>query len=112
MPRCYSRIQDLQTLQQLLGLLDALRPANGNLSHVNAIRGMALACLTPLREFADKLDRRYELALGLGFSKVMLHRGVKKAQWAVFAAEEVAKFRVVIAAKIVSISLLLDIFNR
>ena len=73
MAECRGVIQDMQTLKQLLGLLEALRPANGNLSHVNAIQGITLACLIPLREFADKLDRIYEQALGVRSSKGMLH---------------------------------------
>ncbi len=109
---CRDILQDLQTLQQLLGLLETLRPADGSLSHINAVRGMALACRVPLLGFAEKLERSYEPALGVGSSKGMFTRGVKKVQWAVLVEEEVAKFRGVIAAKVHNISLLLGAFNR
>ena len=108
---CRDILQDLQTLQQLLGLLETLRPADGSVSHINAVRGMALACRVPLLEFAKKLERSYGLALGAGSSKGMFTRGVKKVQWAVLVEEEVAKFRGVIAAKVHNISLLLGAFN-
>ena len=104
-------LQDLQTLQQLLGLLETLRPANGSVSHINAVRGMALACRIPLLEFAEKIES-YEPALGVGSSKGMFVRGVKKIQWAVLVEEEVAKFRGIIAAKVHNITLLLGAFNR
>ena len=104
-------IQDLRNLQQLLELLETVRPADGSVSHVNAIRGIALACRTSLLEFAEKIER-YEQALGSGSSKGMFKRGVKKVQWAILGEEEVAKFRGIIAAKVYNIALLLGAFNR
>ena len=103
-------LQDLQTLQQLLGILETLRPADGSVSHINAIRGMALACRIPLLEFAEKIDS-YEMALGVGSSKSMFKRGVRKVQWAVLFEEDVAKFRGIIAAKLYNITLLLGVFS-
>ena len=52
---CRLVIQDLLTLQQILEVLQSLRPAESSLSHVNAIRGMALTCLVPLNDFASKI---------------------------------------------------------
>ena len=108
---CRDILQDLQTLQQLLELLETLRPADGSVSHINAIRGMALACRIPLLEFTQKVES-YEPALGVGSSKAMFTRGVRKVQWAVLVEEEVAKFRGIIAAKVHNITLLLGAFNR
>ena len=105
-------IQDLHNLQQILELLQALRPAGGSISHTNAIRGVAITCIIPLRDFAEKLDRNYGLlANSSAASDRLLQRGGKKAQWAVFATKEVAKFRSNIAAKVASIGLLLNIFT-
>ena len=104
-------LQDLQTLQQLLRLLETLRPADGSVSDINAIRGMALACRIPLLEFVKKIES-YEPALGVSSSKGMFARGVKKVQWAILFEEEVAKFRGIIAAKVRTITLLLGLFNR
>ena len=108
---CRDIIQDLQTLQQLLEFLETLRPADGSVNHINAIRGMALACRTPLLEFAEKIES-YEPALCVGSSKGMFTRGVKKVQWAVLVEEGIAKFRGIIAAKVQIITLLLEAFNR
>lgn len=108
---CRDILQDLQTLQQLLGLLETLRPADGSISHINAVRGMALACRIPLLEFAQKIES-YEAALGVSSSKGLFTKGVKKVQWAVLVEEEVAKFRGIIAAKVHNITLLLGAFNR
>jgi len=105
-------IQDLGLLKQILEFLQALQPAGANVNHVNAIRGMALTCLIPLREFANKIDERYTPALGINSSQRAFRRGSKKAQWALFSSEEVSKFRSIIAAKVVSIIMLLGICNR
>ena len=74
--------------------------------------GMVLTCLIPLREFAEKLDNRYSSALSVGSAKNALSRSGKKAQWAVSVAGEVLKFRAIIAAKVVTISILLGVCNR
>ena len=108
---CRDVLQDLQTLQQLLELLETLRPAAGSVSHINAIRGLALDCRIPLLEFAQKIES-YAPALGVGSSKGMVTRGVKKVQWALLVEEEVAKFRGIIAAKVHNITLLLEALNR
>lgn len=108
---CRMVIQDLQNLQQVLELLQDLRPAGASPSHVNAIRGVAITCLIPLKEFAEKIERSYGPIASASSSNRFLHRSGKKAQWSVFATEEVAKFRSVIAAKVASIGLLLSIFN-
>ena len=94
-----------------LDFFETLRPANGSVSHINAVRGMALACRIPLLEFAEKIES-YEPALGVGSSRGKFIRGVKKAQWVVLVEEEVAKFRGIIAAKVHNITLLLGAFNR
>ena len=103
-------LEDLHNLQRLLGLLETLRPADSSVSHINAIRGVALACRTSLVEFAEKIQS-YEQALGSASSKGMFKRGVKKVQWAVLFEEEVAKFRGIIAAKLYNITLLLGVFS-
>ena len=108
---CRDVLQDLQNLQQLLGFVETLRPADGSISHINAVRGMALKCHIPLLEFAQKIES-YAPALGVGSSKGMITRGVKKVQWAILVEEEVAKFRGTIAAKVDTITLLLVGLNR
>ena len=109
---CRMILQDLQNLQQVLQLLQDLRPADGNLSHVNAIRGLAVTCLIPLKEFAEKIDKSYGSMASVSSSDHNLRRSGKKAQWTVFAVEEVAKFRSVVVAKVASIGLLLGTFNN
>jgi hypothetical protein len=104
--------QDLQLLRQALEFVQALQPKSVDAGHVNALRGMVLTCLNPLREFAEKLDKQYLWALSVGSTKNMVIHSGRKAQWAVSAAEEVTKFRAVITAKIVSISMLLNPCNR
>lgn len=65
-----------------------------------------------LGEFAEKLDNRYSSALSVGSAKNAFSRSGKKAQWAISAAEEVSKFRAIIAAKVVTISIQLGVCSR
>ena len=109
---CRMVLQDLHNLQQVLRLLQDLRPVDGDLSHVNAIRGLAITCLIPLKEFGEKIDRSYGSMASVSPSDHIFRRNGKKAQWTVFAVEEVAQFRSVVAAKVASIGLLLGIFNN
>ena len=100
-----SVIIELHGLQNVLARLAALEPTKSNLSHVNAIRGMALACRLPLTDFFSKLEK-YEAAMGPLASHTLRGAG-KKVQWAVFMADEVKKIRAMISAKVISINLLL-----
>ena len=109
----YHRIwEDLQLLGQFLEILKDWQPTGANASHINAIRGMALSCLVPLRDFSEKLKKSYNSALKDGSSKNAFQRSGKQIQWALLAAEEVTKFRVVITSKVASISMLLNTSNR
>ncbi|CAG8970730.1 hypothetical protein HYALB_00001512 [Hymenoscyphus albidus] len=96
---------ELGALQKILSQLAALTPNEHNAHHVNAIRGMALACQVPLQEFLVKIEH-YEKTLG-PWARTSLSVAAKKAKWAVFVAEDVVKFRALISAKIISINLLL-----
>lgn len=99
-------IIELKGLKNVLRRLESLEPDQDNENHINAIRGMALACQFPLREFLTKLEK-YEASLG-PFSNPKWYRGVpQKSKWAVKFAEEVEKLRALVAAKTLSISLLL-----
>jgi len=108
---CSLVIQDLHTLQHILEFLQQVRPALGNESHVNAIRGVAITCLIPLNEFSEKLERRYGPISGSQPPRNFVRQTSKKIHWGVFTADEVAKFRAVIAAKFSSLGLLLGFLN-
>lgn len=99
-------IIELNGLKNVLRRLESLQPTQDNEHHINAVRGMALACQLPLREFMTKLEK-YEASLG-PFSKSKWYRGVpQKTKWATSFEEEVEKLRALVAAKTVSITLLL-----
>ena len=101
-------VLELRQLEHVLRELETLEPTEDNASHVNAIRGMALACQLPLRDFMIKLEK-YEASLG-PFAKRQLPSGaVRKTQWATTFVEEVDKLRAVVAAKSMSINLLLAV---
>jgi hypothetical protein len=100
---------ELQSLSSVLTHLQSLEPSENNIHHVNAIRGMALACQFPLREFLAKIQRD-EPSLGALAGKSF--RGIiKKTKWAVITSEDVKKLRVLVSAKVVSINMLLATQN-
>lgn len=101
-------VVELEALERTLRYLEKLRPTESNVDHVNAIRGMALTCQIPLREFLVKLQK-YETALGPFATQggSCWRSTARKAQYAVFMMDEVAKLRTAIGAKVLSINLLL-----
>ena len=99
-------IIELKSLKHALQQLEAFQPAEDNYNHVNAIRGMALACQFPLRDFLAKLDK-YENTLGLWAKRTSLRGIGQKTRWATGFNGEVGKLRALVAAKQISINLLL-----
>ncbi|KAF6220078.1 hypothetical protein HO133_003209 [Letharia lupina] len=53
---------ELKGLKSILRHLETLKPTEDNVTHINAIRGMAVACQLPLRDFMLKLEK-YESTL-------------------------------------------------
>ena len=101
-----SAVIELENLATTLSDLEALEPNEDNVQHVNAIRAMAMACRMPLQEFLKKISR-YESSLGPFAKRMSLHTSGQKAKWSIALAEDVEKLRALVAAKHVSINLLL-----
>ena len=99
-------VVELKGLKYVLQHLEALEPTEDNIGHVNAIRGMALACRIPLSEFLGKLEK-YESSLGPWEPQHTFKAIRRKTQWAVAFREEVDKLRAMVVAKQISIKLLL-----
>lgn len=99
-------VNELKALKHTLQHLEALDPTEDNITHVNAIRGMALACQLPLREFMSKLEK-YESSLGPWANRTTFRNAGRKTKWAVSFGPEVEKLRALVAAKQISINLLL-----
>ncbi|KAL9117597.1 MAG: hypothetical protein Q9187_005866, partial [Circinaria calcarea] len=97
---------ELKGLKHTLQHLEILECSEDNISHVNAIRGMALACQLPLRDFLKKLER-YESSLGPWTDRTAFRSAGRKARWAVSFGQEVEKLRALVAAKLININLLL-----
>lgn len=99
---------ELKGLKNLLRHLERLQPTEDNATYINAIRGMALASQLPLRDFMVKLER-YESTLGPFADKRSLRAMARKSKWAVVFVEEVERLRAMIAAKNISLNLLLAV---
>ena len=99
-------VVELKGLKHALQHLEALEPTEDKVGHVNAIRGMALACKLSLQEFMTKLEK-FELSLGPWTHRSAFAGAGRKTQWAVSFGQEVEKLRALVAAKQISINLLL-----
>ncbi|KAL8948158.1 MAG: hypothetical protein Q9222_005635, partial [Ikaeria aurantiellina] len=103
-------IIELNGLENVLRQLEALEPNENNVNQVNAIRGMALACQIPLRDFLTKVER-YDSSMS-PFSKRTSFKAMRhKTVWALSVNEDVTKLRALIAAKVLSINLILATFT-
>jgi hypothetical protein len=101
-------------LQHLEILLDQLNRGSwdhgGDPGHLNAVKGVALACKVPLEEFLIKFQK-YKIFTDrqpLSFKK-RIGMEARKMQWAVNMREDIAKFRAIIVSKVVAINLLLQL---
>ncbi len=103
-----SAVIELENLATTLSHLEALQPNVDNIQHVNAIRAMSMACKLPLEEFLKKMTR-YESSLGPLARQKSLHTICQKTKWSVTFAEDVEKLRALVAAKHVSINILLGL---
>ena len=99
-------IIELQGLQRVLEHLESLKPTEDNARHVNAIRAMALTCRLPMQQFLTR-TRKFETALGPFSTVKSLRSSGRKAQWAIQMDTEVQNLQASVAAKTLSISLLL-----
>jgi hypothetical protein len=104
---------DLQQLEVVLQWLERGDwGRSGDLGHVNAVRGMALTCQVPLKEFWGKIQK-YKVMVS-DHSQVISVAGkvkgvARKVQWAVQMKEEITKFRTVIVSKVAALNLLMAI---
>lgn len=99
-------IIELKSLENILRHLETLQPTEDNVTHINAIRGMALTCQLPLRDFMVKLEK-YESTLGPFADNKSLRAMARKSKWAIVFAQEVERLRAMVAAKNISLNLLL-----
>jgi hypothetical protein len=95
-------------LEQLRDLPESSSPSQ---SHLNAVKGMALAVQIPLREFLEEIDK-FKIAFGNPKGHfIQLRQAGRKTQWAVTMQDKVTKIRGILTMKIVTISVLLALPN-
>jgi hypothetical protein len=100
---------ELQNLEILLELLrHGTWDCEGDAGHTNAIKGMASTCQLPLQDFLTKIEKYKSVQNKESSLRTRLKANARKAQWALQMREEVEKFRAVIVAKVVTITLLMQ----
>ena len=102
-------LQDLQQLELILTQLkDGEWGNGGDVSHVNAVRGVALSGEARLKDFLRKVEFfHFVLSMKHGSAAAAITRGAKKAQWTLSMKEEIFQFKLFLSAKIMSANLLL-----
>ncbi|EXJ76644.1 uncharacterized protein A1O5_01152 [Cladophialophora psammophila CBS 110553] len=98
---------ELESLQRILEKVAKLTITGDNAVHVNAIRGLALACEPCLQEFHAKL-KSYEASIGPYAPRGCLKGAFHKVKWAFLGSEDFSQFRKFIAMKVLCLSLLLS----
>jgi hypothetical protein len=81
-------LPELNTLYRTLQVMERLELTEENASHVNAIRGIALACQLPLRDFLSKLGE-YEASPSPFSTQYPFQAAERKTQWAVAMDEDI-----------------------
>jgi len=100
-------IQELESLELVLQELQHLKPENAHFTQVKAICGQSLASQRALRNLLDDFHK-FEKSMGVGAPKGW-HRGAhRKAQWALFASNELSKFQSSIGMQLHTIQFLLN----
>ena len=102
-------VNDLQHLELILiQLKDGDWGAGGDVSHVNAIRGIALSCQSVLEGVLCKVESfKRSTSYERGSLVKAMSRGFKKVQWAISMKKEVNQFRMYVLSKVVTLNLLL-----
>ena len=102
---------DVAQLKSLLTHLSDDAWGHGvDVTHVNAVRGLALTSQVPLREFLAKIRKYRDVGLGGMHGLKRTVNEVRKVQWAVGMKEEISNFRTVIVYKVVTINTLLMVY--
>ena len=104
-------VLELSGLDRILCELQRFEPSEGDAEHINAIRGMALACHLPLRDFLIKLEK-YEASLSPFSARGALRTAPRKTQFVVWMDGEVEKLRTYVTGKNLSIALLLQVYAQ
>ncbi len=107
-------IEDLNSFKEILEILRDLRPTPANQSHVTAIRGVALTCQEPLQEFLQRIEDTYGKSLARAATRHRMDPRSfgRKAQWGLLMPQEVARMRMIVMGKIMSIGLRIGLLNK
>lgn len=104
-----SLLQELHQLHVVLEQLRNLPPESSpTLSHLNALRGMALTVQVPLLEFLGKMEK-YKIAAQKNQKSSGWKGSRRKIEWAVLMQEDVVRLRAAVTMKSVTVSLLMTI---
>ncbi|KIW13997.1 hypothetical protein PV08_06778 [Exophiala spinifera] len=101
---------ELQGLRRMLDIIQALRPTDDNIGHLDAIRCLALTCQIPLTAFLQRLQK-FEQRLGPFAKHSAVGGSLRKSQWALQMGEEVQQLRATVSAKVLSLTLLISVQN-
>lgn len=105
----HSLLQELHQLQVVLEQLQDLPPESSpTLSHLNALRSMALTVQIPLQDFLRKMEK-YKAAAKKDPKFSRWKEAEQKIKWALIMQEDVVRLRAVVTMKIVTVSLLMAI---
>ena len=104
-------VQELESLQNILTHLGNVRfIISSKTQHADSLQSLALSCQRPPRDFLERIGR-FKASLDAKTSQSLLLRAPRKMQWGVFIASEIPKLRSIVAAKILALQLLLQLYS-
>lgn len=104
-------VLELESLQKILTHLGNVRfVISSTTKHADTLQNLALQCQRPLQEFLDRIAG-FEASLDAKTDRKLLRTAPRKMQWGAFMAAEIPKLRSVVAAKLLALQLLLQLFN-
>ena len=103
-------VQELEYLQTILTHLGTVR-FRDVASTKPAVRLTSLisACQRPLEAFLERIAS-FNDSLNANSQRGFLHKIPRKAQWGAFMGEEIPKLRAVVAAKVMQVQLVLQLY--
>lgn len=104
-------VQELESLRSILTHLGSLRFQEpiGTSPSLSLTR-LILTCQHPLEGFLDR-TARFQASLGASTHRNFLRTIPRKAQWGIFMDAEIPKLRSVVAAKVLQLQLVLQLYS-
>ena len=104
-------VQELESLRGILTHLGQVRIASSTrVKPADSLKKLALNCQQPLEGFLARIAT-FKASLDAKTDRKFFQSAPRKIQWGIFMGSEIPKLRAVIAAKVLQLQLLLQLYT-